>query len=592
MQKTKESDAPDGEWPRIERAARSHLAAHGKRHVVPASADIHAALITELSRYAPPGMPGTDEFNAREDAIRGLCQQNGENDELMDQISCMLQESDPKFVAVRGNPYHHCERGIPPPLPRSQPSGHGATKSSGGGKQNIGGGVPRCPGASALRLLKTARSTFRYVARSCYGAHKQYLPLHFFWPKARVRFFEILFPLAGDKRDVFVDALKAGPNIYRCIPARRLVETFLSPSISFAYFFWDYNRLEKQRTDILLIDNMPWLVYYNVYSAHTQKGFQKISGSFSPPWSPPPIADFFGAEVASLVAKSSHRDDNCAFMALMLQVIEGLDLVHQDVPGEYPQPKEFQSCAPGTQVCLWEKKPSERFVDEIYLGKTVEEEWTCIGAHTRVLVPNADGAISTRAAKDLRVGDRVIVGGGTAGGEGGWRKRSARITAMTRQFTSLSTELCVLAGDILVTPFHPVRTVKKFKSDGSAHREKRWRLPHEIVKTQSRSDLPPENRASAVELINFVLGNAMDCFPAYSVIAQGKRVDVDVRGCRHFVECFVECVTLGHGLKEEGVAHAFWGTEKVVDALRGRSDWPNCRLGPEGLSKELHECIL
>ena len=44
MQKTKESDAPDGEWPRIERAARSHLAAHGKRHVVPASADIHAAL--------------------------------------------------------------------------------------------------------------------------------------------------------------------------------------------------------------------------------------------------------------------------------------------------------------------------------------------------------------------------------------------------------------------------------------------------------------------------------------------------------------------------------------------------------------------
>ena len=426
MQKTKESDAPDGEWPRIERAARSHLAAHGKRHVVPASADIHAALITELSRYAPPGMPGTDEFNAREDAIRGLCQQNGENDELMDQISCMLQESDPKFVAVRGNPYHHCERGIPPPLPRSQPSGHGATKSSGGGKQNIGGGVPRCPGASALRLLKTARSTFRYVARSCYGAHKQYLPLHFFWPKARVRFFEILFPLAGDKRDVFVDALKAGPNIYRCIPARRLVETFLSPSISFAYFFWDYNRLEKQRTDILLIDNMPWLVYYNVYSAHTQKGFQKISGSFSPPWSPPPIADFFGAEVASLVAKSSHRDDNCAFMALMLQVIEGLDLVHQDVPGEYPQPKEFQSCAPGTQVCLWEKKPSERFVDEIYLGKTVEEEWTCIGAHTRVLVPNADGAISTRAAKDLRVGDRVIVGGGTAGGEGGWRRVSTQ----------------------------------------------------------------------------------------------------------------------------------------------------------------------
>ena len=35
----------------------------------------------------------------------------------------------------------------------------------------------------------------------------------------------------------------------------------------------------------------------------------------------------------------------------------------------------------------------------------------------------------------------------------------------------------------------------------------------------------------------------------------------------------VPCVTLGHGRLEPVAAHPFWGTEAVVDALRGCDGW-------------------
>eukprot|EP00966_Prymnesium_polylepis_P241339 5581261-Prymnesium_polylepis.1 len=40
----------------------------------------------------------------------------------------------------------------------------------------------------------------------------------------------------------------------------------------------------------------------------------------------------------------------------------------------------------------------------------------------------------------------------------------------------------------------------------------------------------------------------------------------------------VPCVTLGHGLAERGAAHPFWGTARVLAALRMHDGWADGRV--------------
>jgi hypothetical protein len=46
------------------------------------------------------------------------------------------------------------------------------------------------------------------------------------------------------------------------------------------------------------------------------------------------------------------------------------------------------------------------------------------------------------------------------------------------------------------------------------------------------------------------------------------------------------CVTLGHGLHEPGVEHAFYGTQKVIDALLGMIGWAEGAVGIESIVRD------
>lgn len=100
-----------------------------------------------------------------------------------------------------------------------------------------------------------------------------------------------------------------------------------------------------------------------------------------------------------------------------------------------------------------------------------------------------------------------------------------------------STHLCEVAlpnstDTLLITPYHPVRI------------EGTWQFPCDIAPAQKRA-----------------------CEAVYSFVLREKHMMI-VGG--------VECVTLGHGFDEsEVVQHPFFGTMKVVEALKQCRGWKN-----------------
>merc|ERR1712217_722232 len=86
-----------------------------------------------------------------------------------------------------------------------------------------------------------------------------------------------------------------------------------------------------------------------------------------------------------------------------------------------------------------------------------------------------------------------------------------------------------VGGSLYLTPWHPVRV------------RNTWRFPCDVHLPQLRP-----------------------CMAIYNLVLDSQHVAV-LNG--------VECVTLGHGFTGPVVEHAFYGTEAVLDALRGCSGW-------------------
>ena len=85
---------------------------------------------------------------------------------------------------------------------------------------------------------------------------------------------------------------------------------------------------------------------------------------------------------------------------------------------------------------------------------------------------------------------------------------------------------------LLVTPWHPIK------------HKGQWEFPNNLDKTK-KYDMP--------FVYSFVVENSS------TVYIDGY-----------------ECITLGHGIENDDVAsHDFWGTEKVIDCLKSKSDWDN-----------------
>jgi len=115
----------------------------------------------------------------------------------------------------------------------------------------------------------------------------------------------------------------------------------------------------------------------------------------------------------------------------------------------------------------------------------------------------------------------------------------ARVACVVKTVTATGkTQLVKLDGGLQVTPYHPLRV------NGV------WTFPCDIAESV-------ESQCDAV--YSFVL-ESTGCEPI--MVINGY-----------------ECVTLGHGLEtSKVVAHPFFGTKKVIDALKSFTGWDNGRV--------------
>lgn len=141
-----------------------------------------------------------------------------------------------------------------------------------------------------------------------------------------------------------------------------------------------------------------------------------------------------------------------------------------------------------------------------------------------------DGSLKIVAVKDIRAGDQIIVSTESN------RKTVANVICVVQIHGKK--DLVAIPGGLTVTPRHPI-------SFGSNSIDMcKWQLPADIVK---------DGGAKVIEsdvVFNFVLDSS------HVVLVNG-----------------VQCVTLGHGLQGDIVSHDFYGTSKVIDALRSVSGW-------------------
>ncbi|PRP73578.1 von Willebrand factor type A domain containing protein [Planoprotostelium fungivorum] len=146
----------------------------------------------------------------------------------------------------------------------------------------------------------------------------------------------------------------------------------------------------------------------------------------------------------------------------------------------------------------------------------MQQYYNCYGGcfHENSLVTMATG--EKKKAKEVEKGDSVITGGGTIG-----TIRCVLKTVMSGGFA----ELCRV-GDLYVTPYHPVKL------------EDSWKFPVDVSEK-----------------------HVVPCGSVYTFLLE--------QGCSVVVDD-VETITLAHGITgDEVAAHEFFGTQKIVDAMRG-----------------------
>lgn len=261
----------------------------------------------------------------------------------------------------------------------------------------------------------------------------------------------------------------------------------------------------------------------------------------------------------------------------------------------------------------------------------------CVHADSLISVVVGDGggdSVALRRAAVIRAGDRVLLGGGGGGNinaehttEGasaaeGQQSSSASVLASSSSPPKIGVVRCVLRTDcengramlasvrapnattanansrpLRITAWHPVRVgvvadgIIRGDGDGAEFAEfaefaesaeRQWRFPGEIAAVR-------EHACEAV--FTFLIEEAVAAAASEaSASASGSEADVESsalatgtgattvkpRWARSFVADGVETIALAHGIgaaESEVAAHAFWGTDAVVDALRACRGW-------------------
>ena len=136
----------------------------------------------------------------------------------------------------------------------------------------------------------------------------------------------------------------------------------------------------------------------------------------------------------------------------------------------------------------------------------------------------------------VRAGDVLAVCGGGGGGGGGGAEVACVITIAEPH----GARLCELPSGLRITSNHPIRI------DGT------WQPP--VLRPEAQTVTNSDGW-----VVNFVLRGADGCTHDHglSLLVSG-----------------IECAVWGHGLKEAGVCHEFYGSRQVLDALTvARPDW-------------------
>ena len=141
---------------------------------------------------------------------------------------------------------------------------------------------------------------------------------------------------------------------------------------------------------------------------------------------------------------------------------------------------------------------------------------SCFAAATPITVLLDDGTAAIREIQDVRRGDRVISINGIA----------EVLFSIKFGTKSALTSMTKLSDHLSITPYHPVR----FQNGG-------WKNP---------IDLAGHHPEPLDAVYNLVL------LEHHNVLVDG-----------------IECITLAHGLEEEGVKHPFFGTVECIESLRG-----------------------
>lgn len=147
----------------------------------------------------------------------------------------------------------------------------------------------------------------------------------------------------------------------------------------------------------------------------------------------------------------------------------------------------------------------------------------CFAGHCTVTAALADGSFRTVAVQDVRKGDRLVVSDGGI----------ATVLCVMQTASAPVSPLFELAGGLTISGAHPVRL-------GGV-----WVKPSSVGRTV----------ASGSSVFNFVLDR-----------------------CHVLVVNGMQCVTLGHGITEEGAAHRFYGTSAVIRDLMAMPGWQDGRV--------------
>jgi uncharacterized protein YegL len=193
---------------------------------------------------------------------------------------------------------------------------------------------------------------------------------------------------------------------------------------------------------------------------------------------------------------------------LMNQLLDEADSIYRHLE-PIPIPMSYSSSNSSSA-------PAPTITSSAYQAALYDAGGSCFAAATPITVLLDDGTAAIREIQDVRRGDRVITINGIA----------EVLFSIKFGTKSALTSMTKLSDHLSITPYHPVR----FQNGG-------WKNPIDLAGHQPE----PLNAVYNLVLLEY-----------HNVLVDG-----------------IECITLAHGLEEEGVKHPFFGTVECIESLRG-----------------------